>query len=161
MKTLRSLVSGRWHEATSGFVPLIDPCSEAAIAQASSDGVDFQAALDFARARGGPALRELAPRARGELLLAMSKALHARRDELIELSLVTSGVTRKDAKFDLDGATGTLAYYAGLARELGDGALVADGEGVQLGRGARFWGQHLSVPLQGVAVCINAYNFPA
>ena len=161
MKTLRSYVCGAWHEASGNFVLLVDPCSEEIIAQASTSGIDFGAALDFARARGGPALRELSFTERGELLMKMSKALHEHRDELIDLSLLNTGATRKDAKFDLDGATGTLAYYSYQAKELGKAPLIVDGDAVQLGRTARFCGQHVRLPLTGVALHINAFNFPA
>ena len=85
MKTLRSHVNGRWHEAPQGLVPLVNPCTEEIIAQAGSDGIDFGAALDYARDTGGAALRALSYAERGELLKAMSKVLHAHRDELIAL----------------------------------------------------------------------------
>jgi len=161
MHTLRSFTAGRWHTANDGFVPLHDPSTEEEIARASSVGVDFEETLEFARDRGGPALRKLTFAERGEMLIAASKALHAHRDELLELSMRDSGVTRKDAKFDVDGATGTLSYYGYLGRELGDRRIAFDGEGVALGRSARFWGRHASVPRPGAAVHINAFNFPA
>ena len=161
MKTLRSYVQGHWHEAESGFVPLHNPCTEEPIAQASSQGIDFGAVYSHARDKGGPALRELTFEQRGALLAAMSKALFEKRDELIELSRLNTGVTRKDAKFDLDGATYTLSYYAKLGRELGDRRWYSEDEGAQLGRSPRFWGRHLRLPLRGVAVHVNAFNFPA
>ena len=95
------------------------------------------------------------------MLKAMSKALGEHRDELIELSRINTGVTDRDAKFDLDGASGTLAYYAHLGSELPDTPWLPDGEGIQLGRTARFWAQHVQMPRPGVAVHINAFNFPA
>ncbi|MGA1489991.1 MAG: aldehyde dehydrogenase family protein, partial [Planctomycetota bacterium] len=161
METLRSHVHGAWHAATDGFVPLHDPSTEAEIARASSVGIDFGAALDHAREVGGRALRAMTFAERGEMLIGLSKAIHAHRDELLELSMRDSGVTRKDAKFDIDGATGTLSYYGYLGRELGDRKILFDGEGLALGRSAKFWGRHASVPRQGVAVHINAFNFPA
>ena len=161
MHTLRSHFAGRWHQANDGFVPLHDPSTEQEIARASSVGVDFGEALEFARERGGPALRALTFGERGAAILAVSKALHAHRDELLELSMRNSGVTRKDAKFDVDGATGTLGYYGYLGQELGDRRLLFDGEGTPLGRSSRFWGRHAQVPRPGVAVHINAFNFPA
>ncbi|MCA8961857.1 MAG: aldehyde dehydrogenase family protein, partial [Planctomycetes bacterium] len=111
MKTLRSHVLGRWHEAADGFVEIENPCTEAKIARVSSSGIDFGAVAEFARKSGRAALAERTFAQRGELLMAASKALHAHRDELIELSLLNTGATRKDAKFDLDGASGTLAFY--------------------------------------------------
>jgi len=161
MKILRSHVLGHWHEADSGFTELHDPCTEEPIAQASSEGIDFEAALGFARTKGCAALRELNFAERGGLLRAMSKALHQKRDELIHLSLRNTGTTRKDAKFDLDGAIFTLMHYGSLGKTLGDGRVLADGDGVQLGQSARFWGQHVLVPRDGCAVHINAFNFPA
>jgi len=160
MKTIRSFVEGRWHEADEGWVPLVDPCSEEAIAQVSSSGVDFGKTLDHARGQGGPALREMTLGARGDLLLAMSRALGDHRDELIELSLRNTGTTRKDAKFDIDGGIFTLAFYGELGQSLGDRRYLDDGDGIRLGRSARFWGRHLLVPLRGVAVHVNAFNFP-
>jgi 3,4-dehydroadipyl-CoA semialdehyde dehydrogenase len=161
METLKSYVGGRWHEADGGFVPLVDPSTEEPIARASSRGVDFAAALAWARDRGGPALRELSFAQRGELLKAMSKALREKRDELLELSAANNGATRPDGAFDVDGASGTLAYYAALARRLGDRPFLREGDGVQLSRTEAFWGRHLLVPRHGVAVAINAFNFPA
>lgn len=161
MKTLRSHVCGHWHEATTGFTELHDPCSEQVVARASSAGIDFRAVLTHARSAGGPALRQMSFAQRGELLQAMSKALHAERDALIELSLQTTGTTRKDAKFDLDGATATLAFYANLGKELGERRVLADGDGVALGRSERFYGRHVRLPLLGAAIQINAFNFPA
>jgi 3,4-dehydroadipyl-CoA semialdehyde dehydrogenase len=161
MKTLRSYVQGDWHQADSDHVPLHNPCTEEPIAQAGSRGVDFGAAYEYARDTGGPALREMNFAQRGELLSAMSKALYAKRDELIELSSLNTGVTRKDAKFDLDGATFTLSYYGKLGKSLGDRHWFAEDEGAQLGRSPRFWGRHLRLPRAGVAVHVNAFNFPA
>jgi 3,4-dehydroadipyl-CoA semialdehyde dehydrogenase len=161
MKIVRSHVEGKWYEASSGFVPLIDPCTEEVLAQASSEGIDFGAALAFARREGGRALRELTFEERGARLMAMAKALHAHRDELIALSLQNTGATRKDAKFDLDGATFTLSHYGSLGKSLGSKRYLIDGDGVQLGASPRFWGQHVMVPRDGCAVHINAFNFPA
>jgi oxepin-CoA hydrolase/3-oxo-5,6-dehydrosuberyl-CoA semialdehyde dehydrogenase len=161
MKTLKSYACGEWYEADSGFAALHDPCNEEAIAQASAQGLDRAAALEFARLAGSLALRSMSFVERADLLMGMSKALHAHRDELIDLSIRNTGCTRKDAKFDLDGATGTLSFYSYLARDLGEGRVRLDGEGVALGRSAKFWGQHVGVPRQGVAVLVNAFNFPA
>jgi oxepin-CoA hydrolase/3-oxo-5,6-dehydrosuberyl-CoA semialdehyde dehydrogenase len=91
----------------------------------------------------------------------LSSAIHEKRDELIQLALENGGNTRGDAKFDIDGATGTLMYYAGLAEKLGTRPFLVDGDGIQLGRTARFWGQHIHVVRPGVAVHVNAFNFPA
>jgi oxepin-CoA hydrolase/3-oxo-5,6-dehydrosuberyl-CoA semialdehyde dehydrogenase len=160
MKTLRSYIAGKWHQARGGFATLVDPSTEEPVARASSRGVDFAAALEWARKEGGPALRRLTFGERGELLKAMASLLREGRDELLELSRVNNGTTRQDGNFDIGGGSGTLAYYAGLARGLGDRSVLVDGDGVQLARDESFWGQHVLVPRHGVAVFVNAFNFP-
>jgi 3,4-dehydroadipyl-CoA semialdehyde dehydrogenase len=161
MVELESHLAGSWVRGGGAGATLVNPATEEPLATASSEGLDLRGALGFARERGGAALRELSFARRGELLRAMSRALHAHRDELIALAIANGGNTRGDAKFDLDGATGTLAAYADLGAELGDRRVLADGDAVQLGRGARLFGQHLLVPRRGVAVHVNAFNFPA
>jgi len=161
MKTLRSFLEGKWVEGREPFATLVNPSTEEPLARASSSGLDLGAALELARSRGGPALRELTFAQRGELLRAWSKALHAKRDELIGLAMENGGNTRGDAKFDVDGAIGTLAHYADLGTQLGSLHALRDGEPVQLGRTARYAGIHLWAPRDGVAVHINAFNFPA
>jgi oxepin-CoA hydrolase/3-oxo-5,6-dehydrosuberyl-CoA semialdehyde dehydrogenase len=158
---LKSYLTGRWQEAQGGFTQLLDPTTEAVLAEASSQGLDLGEAVRHAREVGLPALTELTFAQRGELLAKASKSLHERRDELLDLSTKSGGNTRGDAKFDVDGATGTLMFYAKLAGELGEARFFLDGPGVQLGRSPRYWGQHVLVPRQGVAVHINAFNFPA
>ncbi len=161
MKRLASYVNGAWSAGTGSTTVLVNPATEEAVAEIAGGGVDFAAAMTHARDRGGPALRELTFRQRGELLRKMSRAIHAVREELIALAVENGGNTRSDAKFDIDGASFTLAHYADLGESLGDRRILADGEGVQVGRTARFHGQHVLVPRHGVAVHVNAFNFPA
>ena len=160
MKTLKSYVQGSWIAGTGSPAALFNPTTGVKIAECSSEGIDFGAACRHAREVGGPALRAMTFAERGKLLKALSLALHEYREELLDISQENAGNTRGDAKFDVDGATGTLAAYAHFAKELPDTKHLADGDGVQLGRTARFWGQHISVPREGVAVHINAFNFP-
>ncbi len=161
MHTLTSYVAGRWQEGSGEPRTLLDPTSGAALAQLPSGGLDLAAMTAHARDVGGPALRALNFAQRGQMLKDLSAAIHEAREELIELGRVCGGNTRGDAKFDIDGATGTLAAYAYYARSLGERKTLADGDGVQLGRTARFWGQHILSSRPGVAVHINAFNFPA
>lgn len=162
MITLKSYVRGEFQAgAADGNVTLVNPATEEAIAVTSTKGLDFAAVLKYGREVGGPALRAMTFAQRGELLKQMSKALHEVRDSLIEASVQNAGTTRSDSKFDIDGATGTLAYYAGVGQKLGDAKFLVEGAGEQLTRGARFWGKHVMTPRQGVAVHINAFNFPA
>jgi oxepin-CoA hydrolase/3-oxo-5,6-dehydrosuberyl-CoA semialdehyde dehydrogenase len=161
MKTLRSYICGNWHEARSGLAPLVDPSTEETIAQAGSEGIDFGAVLDYARAKGGPALRALTFPQRAALLKEMSKVLREHRDELLEISARNTGTTKPDGSFDVDGASGTLAYYASLGWRLGERTFLPEGDGVQLGKTEGFYARHVLVPRPGVAVHINAFNFPA
>src|SRR5262249_45049310 len=153
-------VGGAWTEGQGEGRTLHDPSTEQALATVRPAGVDPAAVLAHARQRGLPALQQLGYRGRAQALRALSALLHERRDELIEISARNGGNTRGDAKFDIDGATGTLAFYAGLGKALPESGAIADGEGVQLGRTARFWGQHVLLPRPGVAVHVNAFNFP-
>jgi oxepin-CoA hydrolase/3-oxo-5,6-dehydrosuberyl-CoA semialdehyde dehydrogenase len=161
MLVLRSYVGGRWVEGQGARAVLVNPATEEPLAEAGTGGVDFRAALDHARTVGGPALREMTFAQRGKLLSAMYEVLHKNRDALIAPAIANGGNTRSDAKFDIDGAWGTLAYYATVGAQLGETRLLPDGESVQLGRSARFHGQHLYAPREGVAVHVNAFNFPA
>ncbi len=161
MHTLSSYVSGQWHQGTGEPRLLQNPATGDTVAALPSGDIDFAAMTEHARTVGGPNLRGLSFAERGQMLKDLSGALHAEREELIELGRLCGGNTRGDAKFDIDGATGTLAAYAHYARSLGDRKTLPDGEGVQLGRTARYWGQHILSPRVGVAVHINAFNFPA
>ena len=160
-KVLASYAAGRWVEGKGPATPLVDPTTEEVLAGATSAGLDMAAIVRHARERGLPALQELTFAQRGELLGRAVKALHEHRDELLDLSTRSGGNTRGDAKFDVDGGINTLSHYAKLGEQLGPARWLADGEGVQLGRTPRYAGQHLLVPRRGVAVHINAFNFPA
>jgi oxepin-CoA hydrolase/3-oxo-5,6-dehydrosuberyl-CoA semialdehyde dehydrogenase len=160
MITLRSYLRGEWVSGQGETTVLLNPTTEEPIAEACTDGLDFGAALEFARKVGGPALRAATFARRGAWLDALAKALHARRDALLDLSIASCGTTRSDAKFDVDGAIGTLAYYAGIGTKLGETNVLLE-PAEQLGKSARFFGAHVWVPREGVAVHINAFNFPA
>ena len=160
-KTLQSHVAGGWVAGSGKPVSLVDPTTEAPLAEASTEGVDMGKALDFARDVGGPALRAMSFKERGAVLRKLARAIHAHRDELMVLGTQNAGNTRGDAKFDIDGASGTLAAYADLADELGDGKLLVDGEPINIGRSSKLAGQHVWTSRHGVAVHVNAFNFPA
>ncbi len=140
---------------------LLNPATEETIATADSSGIDLANAVAYARNEGGAALGALTFRARGVLLSKLTAELSQKRELLIDSAMKNGGATRGDAKFDVDGAIGTLAAYAKLAEDLPDTKILADGPGAQLGRSPRFFGQHVFLPRAGVAVFVNAYNFPA
>ena len=161
MLKLKSFVGGQWHEGDGKTVTLLNPATEETLAETSTGGIDFAAALEHARTVGGPALRALTFAERAEMLQGLYDALFARREEFIELSIRNGGNTRNDAKFDVDGATATLLAYIDIGNALGDRHLLNDGDSVQIGRTPRYAGKHILSPLHGVAVHVNAFNFPA
>ena len=160
MALLRSYVSGHWHVPTAEGVPLHDAVTGEEIARISSAGIDMAAALRHGREVGGPALRELTFHQRAALLKALGSTLREHRDELYALSART-GATKNDSMIDVDGGIGVLLGYASKAkRELPNDTVYVDGAVEPLGRGGTFVGQHIATPLRGVAVQINAFNFP-
>ena len=161
MIKLQSFLEGRWQEGSGEPSVLVNPSTEEPIAETSTEGLDFAGAARYAREVGGPALRGLSPSERAALLRAMSKALGEHRDELLDLAMRNGGNTKGDAKFDVDGATGTLAAYAHFGKGLGDTRLLPDGDAVPLSRDGDWAGRHVLVPKEGVAVLVNAFNFPA
>ncbi len=161
MQVLESYLSGQWQRGNGPPAAIHDATTGAVIANASSAGLDLGAALAHCRDVGGPALRAMTFAQRGEILTALSKAIRADRDALLDVATANMGATRGDGKFDLDGASGTLAFYAALGTQLGDRRFLIDGEEIRLSRSARWVGQHIAVPRRGVAIHINAFNFPA
>jgi oxepin-CoA hydrolase/3-oxo-5,6-dehydrosuberyl-CoA semialdehyde dehydrogenase len=157
---LSSYVQDQWAEGTGETAVLVNPSTEEAVAETTTNGIDMAAALAHARDVGGPALRAMTFAQRGELLKNMANALHEHREELLTVAELNNGGTRGDAKFDVDGATGTLASYARLGEKLGDQTFLVDGKVTRLSR-ARFVAHHVRMPRPGAAVHINAFNFPA
>jgi oxepin-CoA hydrolase/3-oxo-5,6-dehydrosuberyl-CoA semialdehyde dehydrogenase len=157
---LRSYVSGEWTEPADEGRPVLDAVTGEEVARVSSAGVDFGAALRYGRSTGGPALRELTFHQRAALLKSLGLMLREHRQELYELSART-GATLGDAKFDVDGGIGVLLSYASKARrELPNDRVYVEGAVEPIGKGGNFVGQHVLTPLRGVAVQINAFNFP-
>jgi oxepin-CoA hydrolase / 3-oxo-5,6-dehydrosuberyl-CoA semialdehyde dehydrogenase len=160
MTALRSYVSGAWITPTDDGRPVLDAVTGDEVARVSSAGVDLAAALDYGRSTGGPALRQLTFHQRAALLKALGVALREHRQELYALSART-GATLGDARFDVDGGIGALLSYAGKARrELPNDTILPEGAVEPLGKGGGFVGQHILTPRHGVAVQINAFNFP-
>lgn len=160
METIDNYLEGRWGPGTGEALALVNPTDGAAIAEARNGALPASAAA-YARTEGGPRLRAMTFAERGAMLERLSGALHEARETLIASSIRNGGGTRGDAKFDVDGAIFAFSHYAELGKQLGDRRFFADGEGDAIGRSPRFWGQHICVPRHGVALLINAYNFPA
>jgi 3,4-dehydroadipyl-CoA semialdehyde dehydrogenase len=140
---------------------LRDPVLGAGLARAGADDEDMAACYRWARDRGGPALRALTYPGRAALLDQVLRTLQARRDHYLDLSLRNSGTVARDSAIDVDGALYTLSYYAKLGHGLPDAHHLADGDFVSLGRDGSFGSRHVRVPSRGVALLINAFNFPA
>jgi oxepin-CoA hydrolase/3-oxo-5,6-dehydrosuberyl-CoA semialdehyde dehydrogenase len=160
MQLLASYLSGSWSEGSGSKLTLVNPATEVPLAEVHGGGHDLTGAFAYARTTGARELGQLTFAQRGALLAALAKAIHGAREELIELAVANGGNTRGDAKFDIDGGALTLSHYAELGTRLGATQLVADGEPIQVGRTARMGGQHVWAHRRGVAVHINAFNFP-
>ncbi|MDV6013681.1 phenylacetic acid degradation bifunctional protein PaaZ [Haloechinothrix sp. LS1_15] len=157
---LRHYVADRWQTPEDEGTPLHHAATGEEIARVSVAGIDRAAALDHGRRVGSPSLRALTFHQRAALLKALGSYLREHRDALYELSIPT-GATRGDAMVDVDGGIGVLLGYASKAkRELPNDTVYVDGPVEQLGKGGTFLGQHIATPLHGVAVQINAFNFP-
>jgi 3,4-dehydroadipyl-CoA semialdehyde dehydrogenase len=160
-KVLQSYLGGKWQAGAEQGAPLTNPTTGYIVAWASSKGIDLGAALQYSRNVGGGELRKLSYAQRAELLGKIADVLAARREEWFEIARKNSGNTKADAAIDIDGSIGTLKYFAKIGAKLGDAHLLRDGSPMRLARDPNFQGLHVGVPLDGVAVHINAFNFPA
>lgn len=160
LRALESYVCGQWARGAKTGATLLDAATGAPVATVDSTGLDFYATLEHGRRKGGPALRKLSFHERANLLKALATALSERKEELYQLSYAT-GATRNDSAIDIEGGIGTLLAYASKGkRELPDGRVWLDGEHEPLAKDGSFGGQHIWSPLQGVAIHIDAFNFP-
>src|SRR5688500_6408789 len=157
---LQNFVAGRWVEGDGPGAPLLHAVTSEVVAHATSDGIDFRQMLDHARTVGGPALRKMTFHQRARMLKAMAMHLTERKDSFYKLSGAT-GATKNDSWVDIDGGIGTFFVYASKGRrEFPDEPFYIDGPLEAISKGGTFVGRHICVPLEGVAVFINAYNFP-
>jgi oxepin-CoA hydrolase/3-oxo-5,6-dehydrosuberyl-CoA semialdehyde dehydrogenase len=157
---LASYAEGRWVGPGPGAASIRSAIDGRVVATSSSAGLDFGAMTKFAREVGGPALRRLDFHRRADLLKALAAYLNERKQALRELSFDT-GATASDHLFDIDGGIGTLAAYASRGRrELPSETFLVDGAVESLSKRGGFAGVHVLSSLRGVAVQVNAYNFP-
>jgi 3,4-dehydroadipyl-CoA semialdehyde dehydrogenase len=158
---LKNYVSGQWIEGKGAGTALVDPVTGEELARASTEGVDYRAALDHARRVGGPNLRKLSFAERAALLGKVSETLVANRDKYFAIAQANSGNTKIDAMIDVDGGSGTLKYYSAIGKVLGEARYLRDGGFERFGKDDTFQAVHIRVPIEGVAVHINAFNFPS
>ncbi|MGY5774714.1 phenylacetic acid degradation bifunctional protein PaaZ [Rhizobium sp. LEGMi135b] len=159
-RRLESYVGGAWVAGAKKGVPLLDASTGVPVASIDSSGIDFKQTLAYGRDKGGRALRSMSFHERAAMLKALGQALLDRKEEFYMLSTAT-GATRADSWVDIEGGIGTLLSYASKGRrELPNARVLLDGDVEQLSKDQSFSAQHILSPLQGVAVHINAFNFP-
>ncbi|WP_424940440.1 phenylacetic acid degradation bifunctional protein PaaZ [Aliiroseovarius sp. S253] len=155
-----SFAAGQWIAPGANARPIASAITGLPLAEAGGADLDMQAMIDYARNVGGPALREMGFHDRAKMLKALAMELGQHKQELYDLSFDT-GATQSDHMIDIDGGVGTVFVFASKGRrEMPDGKVYIDGEIEQLSRNGTFLGMHIATPLQGVAVHINAFNFP-
>ncbi|CCF19793.1 fused aldehyde dehydrogenase; enoyl-CoA hydratase [Pseudorhizobium banfieldiae] len=159
-RRLESYVCGSWNPGRSEGQLLSDAATGAPVARIDSSGIDFAAVLDHGRRVAGPKLREMSFHDRAAMLKALGLALMERKEEFYTESLHT-GATRSDGWIDIEGGIGTMLTFASKARrELPNTRVLTDGEVEPLSKDNSFVAQHILTPMRGVAIHINAFNFP-
>lgn len=159
MQILGNYVLGKWITGEGEGQMLYNAITGEPVASASTKGLDFESILDFARQKGNKALRKMTFQERGRMLRALALYLLSKKEQFYEVSYKT-GATRADSWIDIEGGIGNLFSNASLRRRLPDTFFALDGDNIPLGKQNTFMGHHLLVPKEGVAVHINAYNFP-
>jgi len=160
LQNVQSFACGAWVDPGAGARDIANAVTGKVFATAGNEALDFAGMVEFAKTRGGPALRAMTFHQRAKMLKALALHLNANKQALYDVSFAT-GATQADHLFDVDGGIGTTFVYASKGRrELPNAHVLLDGEVEQFGKTGAFLGQHIYTPLQGVAVHINAFNFP-
>ena len=159
MYKLGNYINGNWINGDGDGQQLFHAVSGEAIATATTQGLDFKAVLQYAREKGNTALRKMTFQERGRMLRALALHLMQHKEKFYTISYQT-GATRIDSWIDIEGGIGNLFSNASLRRKLPDDPFCLDGDPIALSKGGNFMGHHILVPKEGVAVHINAYNFP-
>ena len=159
-RRLQSYLSGHWQAGQGEGSPLRDAATGEVVAHVGSEGLDLAGALDYGRRAGGEALRAMTFHERALMLKALALELTQHKEAFYAESLRT-GATKIDGMVDIDGGIGTLFVYASKGRrELPNATLLLDGPPEGLSKDNTFSAQHVLTPLTGVALHINAFNFP-
>ncbi len=159
MAVLENYIGNKWVASKDEGQSLYNAFTGEQIATASTKGIDFADVLNYARKKGNPALRKMSFQERGLMLRALAMHLREHLDKFYQISYQT-GATKADSWVDIEGGIGNLFSYASLRRKFPDESYCLDGQAHMLGKANTFMGQHLLVPKEGVAVHINAFNFP-
>ncbi|MCB0762153.1 MAG: phenylacetic acid degradation bifunctional protein PaaZ [Flavobacteriales bacterium] len=156
---LQNYAMGQWIAGNGEGKPLYDAITGEVIATASSDGLNFGEMLEYGRQTGGRTLRNMTFHERGRMLKELALYLLERKNQFYDLSYRT-GATKADSWIDIEGGIGNLFAYSSLRRQFPDETYYVDGDTAPLSKGGSFIGHHIMVPKRGVAVHINAFNFP-
>jgi oxepin-CoA hydrolase / 3-oxo-5,6-dehydrosuberyl-CoA semialdehyde dehydrogenase len=159
MQQIENYALGSWTKGKGEGAKLFHAITGEAFATASSEGLNFSSMTDYARTVGGAKLRKMTFHERGRMLKALAFHLKDKKEKFYELSWAT-GATRTDSWIDIEGGIGNLFAYSTLRRQFPDLPYYVDGELAKLSREGSFIGHHICVPKQGVAIHINAFNFP-
>lgn len=159
MNKLQNFTLGKWNPGTGKEEVLLDAVTGEPVAAVSIDTSDYASILDYARSKGNPALRKMTFHERGRMLKALALHLNSKKEDFYTLSYHT-GATRIDSWIDIEGGIGNLFAYASLRKFYPDKPYFVEGEPAKLSREGTFIGHHLLVPKEGVAIHINAFNFP-
>ncbi len=158
---LPNFLAGRWQTGTGRGTTLLDPVTGEALVRVDNTGMDLAEGFAFAREQGGAALRALTYRQRAALLAEVVKVLQASRDAYYDIATRNCGTVKNDSAVDIDGGIFTLGYFAKQGEALGDSTCLLDGERIRMGKDPVFQTQHVLNPTRGVALFINAFNFPS
>lgn len=156
---LKNYALGQWTAGEGKGQSLFNAITGDKIAETSSNGLDFGEMMKYARSVGGPTLRKMTFHERGRMLKALALHLLSIKNKFYNSS-AQSGATQLDSWIDIEGGIGNLFTYASLRKQFPDETYYVDGEHAPLSKGGSFIGQHICVPKQGVAIHINAFNFP-
>ena len=159
MYKLGNYITGNWMTGDGNGQPLYNAATGEPIAEATTNGLDFAAITHYARTVGNPALRKMTFHERGNMLKALAMHLKNHLEKFYQISYQT-GATKADSWVDIEGGIGNLFANASLRRKLPDETFCIDGESHNLGKQNTFMGAHILVPKEGVAIHINAFNFP-
>jgi oxepin-CoA hydrolase / 3-oxo-5,6-dehydrosuberyl-CoA semialdehyde dehydrogenase len=159
MNKLGNYITGHWINGDGEGQLLYNAVTGEPVATASTKGLDFQSILDYGRTVGNPALRKMTFHERGNMLKALAIHLRNHLDKFYAVSYQT-GATKADSWVDIEGGIGNLFANASLRRKFPDEVFCIDGESHNLSKNNTFMGTHILVPKEGVAVHINAFNFP-
>ena len=159
MQKLQNFALGQWVSGSGTGTELFDAVNGELVTVADSTGLDFGAMLNYGRETGGPALRKMTFQERGRMLKALALYLTERKAAYYAVSVKT-GATKIDSWIDIDGGIGNLFAYASLRKQFPDSSFYVDGELAKLSKEGTFIGHHIMVPKEGVALHINAFNFP-